>query len=208
MKSIFLILYLFGVVFLSGCATPKSQAGQVYDALVRNRPVWVSGTNSSNFPYSNTYPITQKSEHYKVVNAGYWVSGPGGVGNLGYEFTLSILTPFPKVVYTRATLENPNDSDKPIVYDGVLTGSERSTNVKYGPLFNVMLGKIYTLKLEVFSDPQRLELVEVINQKIEAGISERRGCIGLSSELEEYLFKTLKYAQPSSKDVIACQLIK
>jgi len=70
------------------------------------------------------------------------------------------------------------------------------------------LGKIYTLKLEVFSDPQRLKLVEAINQKIEAGISERRGCIGLSKELEEYLFKTLKYAQPSSKDVIACQLIK
>lgn len=146
------------------------------------QPLWVTGIKRDNEVYSEKFPKEVTTAHYKVVNAGYWVRTRNTPDiEVVNEFTLSIKEKFSGLVYTKAVIENPDNISEPIIYEGSLDpdSGSRSTNIFYGPIKNISVGDTYTLRLQVFSDKERSNLIEEVIQKIVSAVSEKDGCISV-----------------------------
>ena len=162
------------------------------NAVMLTEPVWVIGVKDEQVAYTKDYPEIVKSEHFEVVNAGYWIATMGSKTIARYEFTLTVTSPFPTKVYTRTILSNPKDLLNPIQYEHYLNPEEKSTRVFHGPLSGIVPDEKYKLTLEVFKDKERTVLLEQVTQEIVAGFDTENGCVSLTPELEDHLFGWMK----------------
>jgi hypothetical protein len=204
------------LVFLGCAATfpkyriPPNGGGAIKVA----KPVWITGTYRDDINFSSKLPIAQENEYLKVINAGYWLANANGkVSQLVYSFDLSIKKPISEnKVYTRVILENPTDTNTPIIYEHYLNKNERSTHVTHATVQNVKMGSTYHMIFEVYNDTNRTQLVTKIDQSIISLADNTSGCLELSEELMEAQFGNVLdphgKAIPIDKLIFACEISK
>lgn len=173
-------------------------------------PVWLTGMqqtgeDAKHTPYAAGYPPPVKTEHFMVVNAGYWLANQGKPTQAIYQFSLTITRPFEQRVYTRAILDNPAESGTPVKYEHYIDPAERSTKVTHGPLSGVKQGARYKLLFEVYSDEGRSNLMEQVEQDIIAPLDNTSGCVELAPDVMLATFPSLSTAGvPLEKVILAC----
>lgn len=142
------------------------------------------------------FPDETKSKNFNVINAGFWIyydipkadqftTATYNNSNLTvrYEYTLNRKKGFTDKVYQRAILENPEDRNKPFVYESVLDSNRKASQVFHAPLKNIAMGKKYKLSFEFYADEKRTKLIEKVTQDIRSPIDNTNGCIKMLPEL-------------------------
>lgn len=179
-------------------------------AIILKEPVYLTAISANPLdasfaPYSIEFPDAVKTEHLRVVNAGYWLVNQGKPSQIFYEFTLSILRPFEKRVFTRVRLDDPAEPTKSIQYEHYIDPAEKSTKATHGPLSMVKLGQKYSLRFELFSDKARTVLLEALQQEIVAPLDNTSGCIELQPPIMLAVFPALTSSKtPLDKVMLAC----
>ncbi len=190
------VLLVLFVLCLAGCgpATTRTvsppQAGV---AVAPDKPIWLSGIQSpDNTGFKKSYPAPQASEFMSVVNAGIWLANSDGeASQLRYEFTVDVRNLPIDIAYTRATLENPEAPDAPIVYEHYITRHEKSSRVTHGPLHGVVSGREYRVTMELFHDRERTRLMDRVEQRLLSGAGNAGGCVTLDDEYKAAIFGNL-----------------
>lgn len=143
----------------------------------------------------NFFPDEVNSKNFNVINAGFWIyydipksdqyTTRYNNSNLSvrYEYTLNRKKDFTDKVYQRAVLENPEDKDKPFIYESVLNSDNKASRVFHAPLKNIIMGKKYKLVFEFYSDKGRSNLIEKVTQEIRPPIDNTNNCIEIKTEL-------------------------
>jgi len=165
-----------------------------WTAIVLKEPVWLPGAKTESIPFSAEFPVPTKTDHFEVVNAGYWIANQQKLSQVFYEFTLKVAKPFAQRVYTRVLLSNPEDSATPIKYEQHMDPAAKSQKAIHGPLKNVKTGQKYTLVYEAYSDEARSVLLERVSQEIVAPFDSTSGCVELSDPVKNTLFPKLRSA--------------
>ena len=167
--------------------------------ILLKEPVWLTGTAEPSAIYSTSYPQPVKTERFEIVNAGFWLANQTKPTQVIYEFTLRVIKPFEKRVYTRVLLSDPENAARPIKYEHYLDPQEKSTKATHGPLAMVSEGAKYSMTFEVFADENRTELIEKITQELTSPLDNTSGCVGISNELKSILFPGIKSLMTSKK---------
>ena len=169
--------------------------------IVLSSPLWITGIKQTDRPYSWGFPEPATSEHFVVVNGGYWLWSKQLSTQVTYEYSLNVLKPFPGKVFTRAILKNPDKSGEAIVYEHHLDLNERTTKITHGPLQKVRVDQKYTLTFEVFTDESRTTLLERVNQQIVSSVDNTDGCVELSKEAKREYFARVQAPGQDNKFV-------
>lgn len=161
--------------------------------IISSKPIWFPGTETTNYqkvaPFTEGFPARVATEHFSVINAGYWLANLNKKPNqLVYFFQLNVDKPYKSRVFTRVTLENPIDQNKPFIYEHYLDPNEKSTQATHATLQNVRLGQKYELSYEIFSDSARTDLIEKIIQIVEAPLDNTSGCIDIPKSTLLFMF--------------------
>lgn len=161
--------------------------------IFSSKPTWLPGTETTNYqkvaPFTEGFPARTATEHFSVTNAGYWLANLNKKPNqLVYFFQLNVDKPYKSRVFTRVTLENPTDQNKPFVYEHHLDPNEQSTQATHSTLQNVKLGQKYELSYEIFSDSARTELIEKVTQIVQAPLGNTSGCVELPKSTLLFMF--------------------
>ena len=173
-------------------------------AIYLERPVWLSGiSNDAIVSDAGQLPAPERTEHFVVVNAGYWLVNQDKPSQVVYEFALTVTKPFERRVFTRIRLDNPEDASSPITYEHYLDPAQKSTKVTHGPLKQVRANAQYTLMLEIFADESRSVLLERVAQKIVSPLDNASGCVQLHPSIMKALFYVKKNI-PLEKLSLAC----
>jgi hypothetical protein len=179
-------------------------------AILLKNPVWLTGISNSTdkielAPYAKLFPASVRTEHFSVVNAGYWLANQSKPSQVFYEFALTIVKPFESRVFTRVMLENPAELDKPIKYEHYIDPSEKSTKATHGPLSRVKRGEKYSMTLEVFTDEARTVLLERVVQTLVAPLDNSDGCVDLQPEVMLSAMSGISSSKaPIDKIILAC----
>ncbi len=164
---------------------------------------WVSGQRDDKVcksmrcssEMSKFFPDEVKAKNFNLANAGFWVyydiprsdqyttNYNGSNLTVRYEYALNRKKGFTDKVYQRVVLENPEDQNKPFIYESVLDSSNKASKVFHGPLKNIVMGKKYKLTFEFYSDEKRTKLIEKVTQEIRSPIDNTKGCIKIMPEL-------------------------
>jgi hypothetical protein len=200
---------LFMPIFVSAAPVVPPSGGA---AIFLKEPIYLTGISANPrdanlAPYSIEFPDAARTEHLRVVNAGYWLVNQVKPTQIFYEFTLSISKPFDKRVFTRVRLDNPAEPTKPIQYEHYIDPTEKSTKATHGPLRMVKRGEKYTLRFELFADEARAVLLEELQQEIVAPLDNTSGCTELQQSVMLAAFPALtssKVKVPFDKVILAC----
>lgn len=145
------------------------------------------------------------TEHFKVVNAGYWIANQGKPSQVIYELALTVIKRFDKRVFTRILIDDPAERDKPIKYEHYLDPAEKSTKATHGPLSNVKRGEKYTVRFEVFADEARTVSLDRVVQEFVAPLDNTSGCVGLQPDVMLAVLPGLASGKaPIDKIIFAC----
>jgi len=187
------IIAIFSLMFvITGCqstSSPKpvipANGGASID--VGNTGWKLSGVKVAGMEsFEVVYPQAEETEHFKVVNAGFILAnGYGKRSQIIYQFELNVKALPQERAYTRAILENPVDPSSPFIYEHQINNNERSTNIIHGPLHNVVLHKKYNLKLELYADAARTELMDKVEQVIISSLDNTSGCVEMSPDYKK-----------------------
>lgn len=206
------VILWMSLLLLAGCA---SKHGVVIPpnggaAITVKKPVWISGIHVNELKYSASLPEPEENQFLKVVNAGYWLANTNvKISQLVYTFDLTNKKVFPQdKVYTSSSFTNPEDKTKPIVYTGTLDNTMGSTHITHATVNNVQMNEEYILKFNVYSDPERTQLITSIHQKIVSPVDNTNGCIKLSHQYMQEVFGYMRDPQgkpiPVEKLMINC----
>lgn len=202
------------IIGFSGCSSKSSKlvlppkGGASIKVM---EPVWITGTKRPDASYSLASPEAKETDYLQVINAGYWLANTHGkISQLVYAFDLSIKKPFPQdIVYTRAIFTNPENIDKPIVYEHFLDNKYKSTKVTHATLSNVEMGKTYHMIFEVYSDKNRTQLLTKIDQPIVSLVDNISGCVKLDNAFMIAIYGKMLDPSgqtiPVDKLIIACE---
>ncbi len=196
------------VLFLQVATAPASSAKSARSAgvIVLSSPLWITAVKRVDRPYSWSFPEPATSEHFTVVNAGYWLWSKENSTQVTYEFSLNVTNPFPERVFTRATLENPESAEKAIVYEHYLDPDNRTTKVTHGPLRSLKMNQEYTLTFEAFSEPSRTILLDRVTQQIVSLVDNADGCVDLAKEAKQEHFAGIPAPGKKKEDVAVKKL--
>lgn len=172
-----------------------------------SKPIWFPATETTDYkrvaPFAENFPPLTKTEHFSVINAGYWLGRRDGkLNQVVYLFQVNVDKLYASRVYTRVSLENPSDPSKPIIYEHYLDPEEGNTRIAHGPLNNVKLGQQYVLSLDVFSDEARTIPIEKVVQVIESPLDNTSGCVVLPPKTMVFYFPI---AAKDEGITLACQ---
>jgi hypothetical protein len=186
---------LVAVIAHAALAAPVMPVQGRATIMLKN-PVWLSGIKvdaegSKLAAYAENFPAAVTTDHFVVVNAGFWLANQAKPTQAIYEFALTVKKHFQKRVYTRVLLDDPSDSTTPIKYEHYLDPAEGSTKATHGPLRDIKRGKRYTFTLEVYSDENRSQLLERVKQDIVSPLDNTSGCVELAPDVLLAAFPSL-----------------
>lgn len=179
-------------------------------AILLKNPLWLTGVSDGKgkpelAPYAKQFPIAVSSEHFKVVNAGYWIANQGKPSQAFYEFALTVIKPFDNRVFTRILIDDPAEREKAIKYEHYLDPAEKSTKATHGPLSNIKRGERYTIRFEVFADEARTVSLDKVVQELVAPLDNTNGCVGLQPEVMLAALPGVASGKaPIDKIILAC----
>lgn len=211
---IFSTIVTICIIGLSGCSLKSNRSVMPPNgggSIAIMEPVWITGIKRTDVSYSSTLPEEQENDYLKVINAGYWLANTHGkLSQLVYSLDLNIKKPFLQdVVYTRAILSNPEDTNNPIIYEHFLDNKYKSTKVTHATLSNVSMGKTYQIIFEVYSDKSRTHLLTKVDQPIVSLVDNTSGCVKLDNALMKAKYGNVLDPSgnviPIDKLIIACQ---
>jgi hypothetical protein len=165
-------------------------------AIMLDHPVWLSGIKvdgrgSKLALYAENFPAAVTTDHFVVVNAGFWLANQAKMTQAVYEFALTVKKRFKTRVYLRVLLDDPSDKTTPIKYEAYLDPISGSSQTTHGPLKGIKRGERYTFVLEVYSDENRSQLLERVKQDIVAPLDNTSGCVALAPEVLLAVFPLL-----------------
>lgn len=207
-KSLSTVLVLS--LILAACSTMESIKYQGTQVSTE-KPLWLSGVREDNREFTAEFPEREKSEHFEVINAGYWLtrSNPGQLDLfLVYAFDLNVIKHFDQEVYSRAILHNPASPDEPIEYSSPLSTASGSSNITHGPVEGAVFGAEYHLIYEVYADPEYTQLLERIDQPIISPADNSRGCIDIHPGYKEAYFSRVPNMRSGDELYIPSQYIE
>ena len=178
-------------------------------AVSPDSPFWISGVALKDEEFTKSYPKKEHTEHFSVVNAGLWLANNGPhVSVLIYSFELDVKKSFGAKVFTKIILPDPVNIDSPIIYTGTLSEHEKSTRVNHNPVIGIKKGNEYKFIYEVYSDVNRRNLIERVEQRIYSPVDNYSGCVVLEENYKKALFGDIKDKNgrliPLNKIIVAC----
>lgn len=209
----YIIATLALALAITGCQTASKsvmppQGGAAIDLGTQT---WAfSGIRVKGMDYFKVnYPKAKKSKNFEIVNAGFILANAYNKrSQIMYNFDLNVKNLPKGKTYTRATLEDPNNPSKPIVYEHYLNQNNHTTHVGHGPLKNVVLNKIYHFKFELFADEARTKLIDKIEQDLVSPLDNTSGCVTIVDDYKKVYVKNIVDPNgksiPMDKIIIAC----
>lgn len=210
MKNLFkLTTLLYLLATITGClaTNPYVSPPNGGAMIIPSEPMWITATaedGKRDLEFNNNYPQLAQTEHLAVSNAGYILGFQKGEMTATYVYLLKVTKPYAQKVYTKSILENPADPQNPITYTHHLNVDEKQSQVIHGPVRNIVAGRNYILRFEVYADEDRTQLIEHIDQMITASFSNTSGCVEMSSEAKP---SYMKATDPQGKPIPAEKVI-
>ncbi len=115
-------------------------------------------------------PKPQTSKYLKTFQGGFYVSKYGA----RYYCLWDITQDRDKNLYVRMELEDPLHKKKPIIQEGVIDPKTQSLHVAYGPIEGLKIYGFYRIKVSLYSDEAKAELVDQLTQDIKSYVDTRK----------------------------------
>ncbi len=156
-------LFLLGslVVFIF-CSNTIVFAGTTKEILV-------SGIRSQDDQFLFD-PKPQTSKYLKTFQGGFYVSKYGA----RYYCLWDITKDRDKNLYVRMELEDPLHKKQPIIQEGVIDPKAQSLHVAYGPIEGLKMYGSYRIKVYLYDDEAKAELVDELTQSIKSYVDTRK----------------------------------
>jgi hypothetical protein len=114
-------------------------------------------------------PKPRTSEYLKTYQGGFYVSKYGA----RYYCLWDIVKERHKSLYVRMELENPLNEKEPIIQEGVIELEAHSLNVAYGPIEGLKMYGNYRIKVYLYDDEAKENLVDQLTQEIKSYVDTR-----------------------------------
>jgi hypothetical protein len=145
---------LAGILLLIVAATPLS-AAQKSPPMELVIGTYREGNNV-------TEPRPAQSRYFKTTLGAFQLIQ----GFAGYKWFIEVIQHPEKRIYTRCTIENPQDPNKPFVYDGFIDPATPSTVITHGPALGLKIYSDYTLEFIAYEDEARTKELDRLTQKL------------------------------------------
>lgn len=133
------------------------------------KEILVSGVRSQSDQFLFD-PKPQTSEYLKTFQGGFNISKYGA----RYYCLWDITKDRDKNLYVRMELDNPLDKKNPIVEEGVIESAAKSLHVAHGPIEGLKMYGSYRIKVYLYSDEAKTELVDQLTQNIKSYVDTRK----------------------------------
>jgi len=128
--------------------------------LRSNRPTLCIGTYQKG--NNITEPRPTRSQYFKTSIGGFQIIQ----GLAGYKVFIDVVKHPEKRCYTRAILENPENTKAPFVYDHYIDPSTPSTTLTHGPVKGLQVYKDYKVEFIMYEDEARTKEIDHLTQEI------------------------------------------
>ncbi len=142
-----------------------------------SQPVFVRGTYQEG--HDATEPRPAESRYFKTEIAGFAIVN----GVAGYRAFIDVITPPSQRIYTRAILENPVNSNTPIVYEHYIDPETGSTEVTHFPVIGLRIYNNYTITLIAYEDEARTVEIDRLKQEVRSYIDTTADPISIYSNI-------------------------
>ncbi len=167
-KIAFYMVAIF--LFTTGCVTSPQE-------IHSTRPLFVQG--SYQIGHNRTEPHPSASRYFRTNNAGFMIEN----GEAGYMAFFDVLQLPPERIYTRAILQNPEDSKTPIVYDHYVDPGVKSVTVTHFPVNGLRSYKSYWIEFVSYSDEARTQEMDRLTQQVRSYVDTTGDVVLLSRKV-------------------------
>lgn len=158
-SSLLAISLLLAFVF---CSNAILFAGTIKEVLI-------SGIRSQKDQFLFD-PKPQTSKYLKTFQGGFYASKYGA----RYYCLWDITQERDNNLYVRMELEDPLHKKQPIIQEGVIEPKAYSLNVAYGPIVGLKMYGIYRIRVYLYNDEAKMELIDQLTQDIKSYVDTRK----------------------------------
>lgn len=161
---------LFNLLLLLGLLSTVIFRFDVIVSAGTIQEILVSGIRSQNDQFLFD-PQPQTSKYLKTFQGGFYVSKYGA----RYYCLWDIITKDrDKNLYVRMELEDPLHKKQPIIQEGVIEPTAQSLHVAYGPIKGLKMYGFYQIRLYLYDDEAKTELIDQLTQNIKSYVDTRK----------------------------------